>query len=312
MGKGLIFFACACTILVLTAVNLSIGPIITKTIGSNWGVENCKALDDNYDDAKKGTLTDAIKKYRFEFYIDRCKNQKAMHDMEYTSFIFDIVIGFICGLIGLLHLFNLKKDFVSNTGLIGLICGVVGFALTFVYVILNGIVYTKYYEHEIYKRDGDGVFAEKKGNNYECIYFDEEGNTHALIAKYSDLGKKQYNYNKDLSESLDEDEAENCKIPISDNCDDYIAGTPCTPRITVKNICSVKSYTFSTTDPAPQHNGKACEKLYLEGNIGEDGITNKDLSDRFLTTLILSLFVCLASIGLALFGFLLFRTPGDF
>ena len=29
MGKGLIFFSCACCILVLTIVNLSIGPIIT-------------------------------------------------------------------------------------------------------------------------------------------------------------------------------------------------------------------------------------------------------------------------------------------
>ena len=38
---------------------------------------------------------------------------------------------------------------------------------------------------------------------------------------------------------------------------------------------------------------------------------NKDIFDRFLTTLILSLVVCLANIGLALFGFLLFRTPGN-
>ena len=308
MGKGLIFFACSCCILVLTAVNLSIGPIITKTIGSGWGVENCKILDDGYDQAKKGTLTDAQKKYDYEYPIERCKNQKAMHDMEYTSFIFDIVIGFVCSLIGLLHLFELKKDFVSNTGLIGLICGVVGFALTFVYVILNGIVYTKYYEKEIYKRDGDGVFAEKKGNNYECIYFDEEGNDHALIAKYSDLGKKQYNYNKDLLKSLNEGEANACKIPASDPCDDPNASPSCTSPITVEDICAVKTYTFSTS--APSYNNKDCEKLYLDES--EYGITNKDLSDRFLTTLILSLFVCLASLGLALFGFLLFRTPGDF
>ena len=68
-----------------------------------------------------------------------------MHDMEYTSFIFDIVIGFVCGLIGLLQLFDHKKEFISNTGLIGLICGVVGFVLTFVYVIFNGLVYTTVY-----------------------------------------------------------------------------------------------------------------------------------------------------------------------
>ena len=313
MGKGLIFFACSCCILVLTAVNLSIGPIITKTIGKDWGVENCKALDDAYDKAKKGPLTDAAKKYGHEFYIDRCKNQKAMHDMEYTSFIFDIVIGFICGLIGLLHLFDLKKDFVSNTGLIGLICGVVGFALTFVYVILNGIVYTKYYEDVIFKTDGDGVFAEKSGDNYECIYFDEEGNYHALAAKYSDLGKKQYNYNKDLSDSFDEGEVQACEITVT-GCSlsdilDPSSSSGCTISPTDPvSICSKSAYPVATVNQ--NYNGKPCEKLYFDNR--ETEITNKDLSDRFLTTLILSLFVCLASIGLALFGFLLFRTPGDF
>ena len=314
MGKGLIFFACSCCILVLTAVNLSIGPIITKTIGSDWGVENCKVLDDGYDEAKKGTLTDAQKKYDHEYPIERCKNQKAMHDMEYTSFIFDIVIGFVCSLIGLLHLFDLKKDFVSNTGLIGLICGVVGFALTFVYVILNGIVYTKYYEDVIFKTDGDGVFAEKSGDNYECKYFDEEGNYHALAAKYSDLGKKQYNYNKDLSDSFDEGEAHDCKISVtgcslSDILDPSSSSSSCTivPTDPVA-ICAIKSYPVANV--GKNYNGKPCEKLYFDNS--ETEITHKDLSDRFLTTLILSLFVCLASLGLALFGFLLFRTPGDF
>ena len=43
-----------------------------------------------------------------------------------------------------------------------------------------------------------------------------------------------------------------------------------------------------------------------------EGVSNKDMFDRFLTALILSLVVCLANIGLALFGFLLFRTPGEF
>ena len=61
------------------------------------------------------------------------------------------------------------------------------------------------------------------------------------------------------------------------------------------------TYTDGTT--------KDCPFLYLEE---EDGVSNKDMFDRFLTALILSLVVCLANIGLALFGFLLFRTPGEF
>ena len=303
MSKGLLFFCCSCCILVLTIVNLSIGPIINhKTYMS--GTMNCAQLQDNYDDAKKGTLTDEAKKYGHEWYIKRCKNGKAMHDMEYTSFIFDIVIGFVCSLIGLLHLFELKKDLVSTTGLIGLVCGVVGFVLTFVYVIFNGIVYTSYYEDIIFKRDGDGVFAELEGDKYKCNYFDKVGNIHSLIAKYSDLGKKQYNYNKDLKDSYKTEEVSDCKVS-GGYCSP--GNTYCTPS-GLYLICQTE--TFDATLVSKLHGGQPCKKLYLDDLKTE--IVNKDQSDRFLTTLILSLIVCLANIGLALFGFLLFRTPGDF
>jgi hypothetical protein len=298
----------------LTAINLSIGPIINgklsnrnievggaisaSTRGNSWGTLNCAILSDTYDEYKKGTTDDTVKKYLYEFQINECKRKKAMHDMEYTSFIFDIVIGFVCGLLGLLHLFDLKKDFVVNTGLIGLVCGAVGFVLTFVYVIFNGIVYTNYYDdNTILKRDGDGAFAELKGDKYECFYFDEKGNTHALIAKYSDLNKKQYNYNKDLEDSYEKDEVSGCTYPDPSSCssgDGFIPG--------------ISGKIYNSKDPT-----KECKYLYIPSVLlDNDGITNKDKGDRFLTTLILGLFVCLANIGLALFGFLLFRTPGDF
>ena len=127
--------------------------------------------------------------------------------MEYTAFIFDIVIGFIYGLIGLLYLFDPKKDFVSNTGLIGLICGVVGFVLTFVYVVFNGLVYTTLYAMNdngtkgIIKRDGDYAIAEKDETNFKGLYFDHEKNDFKIKKKISDLGKKLYNYDKDGLES---------------------------------------------------------------------------------------------------------------
>ena len=197
MSKGFFFFCCACVILLFSIINLSIGPIVSRTVGTDWVKEDCKYYVDQYDDAKKiGGLTDDTKKYGYQWPIDECQRKKAMHDMEYTSFIFDVVIGFVCGLLGLLHYFGLKPDFVSKTGLIGLGCGVVGFVLTFVYVILNGLVYTNYYDSDnsvIYKRDGDGAFAEKEGNVYKCIYFDKKANVYALYAKYSDLIQKQYN-----------------------------------------------------------------------------------------------------------------------
>ena len=291
MGKGLLFFCCACCILVLTIINLSIGPIISGKVGIDsvsgnlfyWGTANCKMYADQYD---KDTNPDDVKKYSTKWAKDECTRKKGMHDMEYTSFIFDIVIGFVCGLLGLLHIFDLKKDFVSNTGLIGLISGVVGFVLSLVYVIFNGIVYTTYYDYsnQVFKRDGDGVFAEWKGDKYECLYFDKVENEHSYYATYADLIKKQYNYQSDFY-----GDAENgCRASPS-NCvrKEYLS-------------IAIQQNALTTSE---------CKKLYVSE---ETEITNKDISDRFLTALILSLFVCLANIGLALFGFLLFRTPGDF
>ena len=293
MSKGLIFFCCSCAILLFTIINLSVGPIIHGKVNNDWGTANCEYWKDEYDKYKSAITGDALK-YSYEWYKDECIRKKAMHDMEYTSFIFNAVIGYVCATLGLLHLFDVKKEFVPKTGLIGLGCGIVGFVFSFVYVILNGLVYTTYYDSDggnfIFKRDSDGVFAEKKGGQFECIYFDTQYNYHALIAKYSDLIQKQYNYDKDLIESL---------AKINSACKSY---SP--------NNCGPDGK-ISPTTPTPN-----CDKLYIDDyssssrNTGK--VTNKDLSDRFLTTLLLSLFVCLANIGLAIFGFLLFRTPGEF
>ena len=289
MSKGLIFFCCACAILLFTIINLSVGPIISGNVGRSWGLLNCASISDTIDTLKEGGASDDDLKYAQKWELDRCKREKGMHDMEYTSFIFDIVIGFVCSLLGLLHLFEVKKEYVSKTGLIGLCCGFVGFVFSFVYVILNGIVYTNYYDDDtIYKRDSKGAFAELENNKYKCFYFDEIGNTHAIVAKYSDLIQKQYNYNKDLKNAFDSSTSEErlCSYSPSGCANDE----------------------FLNVNRA--FNGKPCKYLYVRYTFTE--ITNKDISDRFLTTLLLSLFVCLANIGLALFGFLLFKNPNDF
>ena len=334
MGKGLLFFCCSCFILVLTVVNLSIGPITSGTVKkffaggyySDWGTANCKYLKDVWDKAKDDpSKTDDEVKYDSKYWYDTVQRAKGMHDMEYTSFIFDIVIGFICGLLGLLHLFDLKKDFVSNTGLIGLICGVVGFVLTFVYVIFNGLVYTTVYMDSmllgegILKRDGDYVIAEKEGSsNFKCLYFDNKNNGNSKYAKISDLGKKQYNYDKDGMKDYDSNDADVCSDYLS--ITPAVSGDPTNYYGLIASLCTTKekptlaevNSEFSDIDSSITNKFDNCQKIYIAQDKLEIEIKNKDLSDRFLTTLILSLFVCLASIGLALFGFLLFRTPGDF
>ena len=298
MGKGFLFFAFSCCILVLSIINLSIGPVVNKVvseikIGSDevaWGTANCARYKDLKDDAD-----DESKKNSIQSAIDACERVKGMHDMEYTSFIFDIVIGFVCGLLGLFHLFELKKEFVPKTGLIGLVCGIVGFALSFVYVIFNGLVFTGKYS-DVVERESDGYFAERKGSSgtiYNCIASYDKEDVFSGFAKFSDLNKKQYNYKKDFyGDDFDSD----CI------CDD------------ISKLCS-KGESFDAATHATNYN---CENSVADGTCkyiyyrAEEENIYKDIFDRFLTTLILSLVVCLANIGLALFGFLLFRTPGDF
>ena len=295
MGKGFLFFCCSCVILALTIVNLSIGPAISgRAVDDDddvtWGNLNCAKKKDDYDKADDGSLSDADKK-GYEVRIDKCERQKAMYNMEYTSFVFDVVIGFVCGLLGLLHIFEVKKDFVANTGLIGLICGIIGFVLTLVYVIFNGLVFTNNYSDQG-KADENGIFAEKfSSGTYKCLNHDDSGDVLSLYAKISELNKKQYNYDKDLHKSY--------QTVMYGSCEQSGQFQNCIDN------GGVISGTYQYNDGT----AKNCPFLYLEE---EDGISNKDMFDRFLTALILSLVVCLANIGLALFGFLLFRTPGEF
>ena len=290
MGKGLLFFCCSFCILVLTIINLSVGPIVSGKVGENWGLLNCKQFKDEKDNAKDaagGSLSDEVDKY-YQSHIDFCTRAKGMYDMEYTAFIFDIVIWFICNLLGLLHLFDQKKDFVSNTGLICLICGIVGFVLTFVYVIFNGIVFTSKYSGVI-ERDENWIFAiQSSGTQYTCLNYDKEDYFWGY-AKFSDLNKKQYNYKHNFYDRA----ARDCE---DDHDADYCEGDDLT-----------HTGTFTATAGSVTIN--SCKVIYVKTEVE---ITNKDKFDRFLTALILSLIVCLASIGLAFFGFLLFRTPGDF
>ena len=144
--------------------------------------------------------------------------------------------------------------------------------------------------------DSDGAFAELKGDKYECFYFDNEKNTHSIIAKYSDLNKKQYNYNKDFLESLAK--VSDCLAsPVLCGNNEYYPDT-------LGNTFKANDCKYLYVDIDNIYTGSILEKIY--------GFTNKDKADRFLTVLILSIFVFLANIGLAIYGFLLFRKPEDF
>lgn len=300
MSKGFFFFCCSSFILLLSAINISIGPIVSKKVGIDsrfgdyWGSANCEYWSDQYEE-KMDEMSAISLKYEEEWTKNECYRKKAMYNMEYASFIFNIVIGFVCGLLGLLHQLGLKPQFISKTGLIGLGCGVIGFILSFVYVIYNGIVYTNYYDNNnsIYKIDKFGAFAELNDDKYKCYFFDEPGNKHSIIAKYSDLRKSQYNYDKELIDSYKSSEVTQCS--------DF-------PTICLDGEEITGNYQYFNSVSGTQ---TKCRYLFVKNFIPFESISNKDKSERFLTSLILSLLISLANIGLIILGFLLFKTPDD-
>ena len=290
MSAGSNFFICSCAVVIFTIINLSLGPIINYKVGFQWGLANCEKLEDDYEESQKYPMTEK-ERDAAELGISRCKNEKGMYNMEYTSFIFNTASGFICVLLGL---YGLQKEVIPKTGLIGMVCGIAGFILTFIYVIYNGIVYTNYYDdnNDLYKTDSDGAFAELVGTNvYECFYHNKPNDTEALRAKYCDLIKSQYNYNKELADSFkDNPEKQYCQ-PSPKICEE-------SQRIYDRDDVYYKRYIYVDGE-----NIKPCSKLYYRQTSSD--YSNYDLSARFLTTLILSIIILLCYCGLVFSSFLL-------
>jgi len=73
---------------------------------------------------------------------NKCNRDKVMYGLEYSSLIFDVICGFICTILGLLHYFDIGKPFENITGIIGLATIIIGFILTLVYVIYGVYIFT--------------------------------------------------------------------------------------------------------------------------------------------------------------------------
>ena len=292
MNKTLIFFCLACALLFLSIVTICTAPIINRVLDFD-GNQNCQIYADTKNE--EDGLTDKQKDL-----LDRgknlCNRQKAMYGLEYASFISDLILGFICALLSLLHFFGVGNSFEKFTGIIGLICGIIGFILTLIYIIYSGYIFTHdggityshsgpSYSGRFYKLDKDRKFAEwdDSKNQYKCLYYDKDDIT-ALYAKYQDMGKKQYNYHKDFSFPDDDSEYKKCQlssISFGDFCENP------------QNYYTIK------------HNG--CSNLYYNGN---NDFEYKYKYDKWVTTIIFGCFIIALNLGLAIFGFLLFNQAG--
>jgi len=304
MNKTLIFFCISCCLLVFSIIVICTGPVITGIVDDSWRTLNCQHYHDQHKYIDKnqaaGDFKDALLKHLKEGQ-HFCERKKALYGLEYAALVSDLFFGVLCSLLSLLHYFGVGNYCQKVTGIIGLACGVIGFVLTLIYIIYSGYIFTndgpgksyslspsslsdvKHYASGTFKLDKDRAFAEWKDGKYKCFYYKED-NEDSSYAKYSDLGKKQYNYHKDFSDITSD----------YNNNDCYIVSTTTSP------IAECKTPTITT---------KKCDKLYYHHSVTE--ISNKYEYDKWVTSIIFGCFIIALNIGLALFGFLLFSDSSN-
>ena len=282
--KKTLFLVFSAAILVFSIISICTAPIINKIVSesNNWKNANCKILSDDYKEEKDKsdyTNKDLVLKFKKRLR-NECNRKKAMYGLEYSALIINLFLGFICAILACLHYFDQAKYFEGITGIIGLATGIVGFILTLIYVCYSGYIFT----HDpagILKLDGEGAFAKKENGQFKCLFYKEK-DKYSVLAKYSDLGKRQYNYQK--KRIYGDDTYKNLCLGSSTYCYDDNSYTPKNEYFTIG---------LST-----------CDYLYTEAERDYD---NKYIYDRWVTTIIFSCFIIVCDIGLAIFGFLLFK-----
>jgi len=284
MDKTFFFFYISTAILILTIIVICISPIINnvgvKEEGinftfSSWRTNNCKFLSDKINSDEIGPeILHNLQKMK-----NLCYRKKAMYDLEYASLFIDVVLGFLCAYLSLLHCFHLGTKFIRKTGMIGVIGGTIGFIITLVCICYNGYIFNNDIAF------GEVDFAQLKiisgieklfsnGATHKCIegkYFTPDFNDkddYSKYIKYKDLGKKQYNYNSEFYGNYYVDQTSSCKttaINCTINCN-YLYASP--PKNTFQN---------------------------------------KNLYDRWMATLIMNIFIDICFVGVIILGVLLFK-----
>jgi hypothetical protein len=283
MNKELIFLCTSLAFLVFSVISILTAPVINnKDNGiemSGWGKLNCKFYSDM---EKNAAHIDDIQKYKK--LKDLCNRKKAMSNLEYSSLVIDVVLGFISAQLGLLLYFKIGGSIDKVSGIFGMIAGIICFILTFIYMCYSGYIFDNdiafkkltpgtgnYYNivsNGITKKYPNGATDKMDGDTKVPIYKYEIGDDIEYI-KYKNLGEKQYNYDKKYSEGY---------TGLLSACKNGGTGSGC-------------SYFYNKVPPTT--------------------LANKYLYDNWVTSLIFSCFSFLAAIGLIVIGALLFFKNKD-
>lgn len=318
--KKTLFLVFSGAIVIFSIISICSAPILNKVLieSNNWGTLNCKKASDEYKHEKETTtLTGDDKDKYLKSYkrgINLCNRKKAVYGLEFSSLIIDVILGFICLILGLLHYFDVAKPFEKVTGIIGLATSIIGFILTLVYIIYSGYIFTNdnpelnyddndYGDNDrLFKADSKGIFAKWDDNQkkYKCEYYDKDDDD-AIYAKYNEMGKKIYNYDKDVSQAESTSPVKKCSY--TEYTDATYQNYPLSP-----SGCNGNGYLeYSVSGAASKYDG--CDDLYIDYSFS--GNENKYIYDRWVTTIIFACFIIACDIGLAIFSFLLFKSDSS-
>ena len=272
MNKIVIFLFIALAILIFSIISICVAPVFNNILG-NFSSWGQLNCQKYADIAKFSKKLD--ERFKNEYLRDLCYRKNAMYGLEYSSLIIDIAIGFLCGQLALLHYFQVGKSFEKTTGLIGLIGGAIGFVLTLVYVCYSGYIF-----------NNDVAYGE----------FD-------IFQKTEKLFPNGAFYKKD----------DNIKVPVFYNDKEYLG-----EYIKYKDLGGCQyNYNKKLYQAYEYYDGNCqkddninnnCEYFY---DSPADNNMNKYLYDRWCLSLVLSVFITAANIGLLIFGLLIFKNNGD-
>ena len=312
----LLFFCIASAILLFSIITINISPIIHGLLdGNSWMESSCKYLSDIYDiDKDAGSNKEKLDSDKKD--LDRCNRKQAMVGLEYTSLNINIIIGFICALLGFLHYLNLG-NLGKIPGLIGIGGGIVAFVLTLVYVIESGLIFNDIVDSSTPRIDSDGAVLEWDGGKYVCIFYKED-NKDSVLLKYSDYGNKYLSYIKEMYFHENDDKQYkdlnnngcNCynNLDVSSTNPFYVDAAGNTDKLEV-DYDNCQKMTKDGEMPKLKSKINDCDKIVYINPTTDN--SNKILYDHWLTSIILSCLIFLLDIGLALFGFLLFKESGS-
>jgi len=351
--KNLIFLCIASAIFIFSVISLNVAPTINGLVGkgkykmngdldsSNYGWADypCSYYSNLYNDNKDKSVSEGgwtnpeDKEYHLDLIKEgknNCLKKKAMIGLEYSSFNINVIFSFICAILGIL-LYS-GNNIGKIVGLIGLGTGVIGFVLTFIYIIYSGIIFNsdvvdkKYgihtddpYEDSYPSTKPDGAFLKWKDDKYVCIYYDKD-NKDKLYRKYSDYGNMNLNYYHLDSKNKDDDyyKYSMTSNPVHSGCAFDISGYKGLDALdTCQDYDEGRSSTIKTKYKIKDENGNEkgeCDKLYLLSASVPSTSEKRKLYNYWVTTIVFGCFIFVLDIGLAIFGFLIFKdskgTPG--